>query len=192
MIRKVPLILFLLIMIISMVQASSPGNSGYPCSSYITISGKTNINNFNLSHSPEKISPFLLTSTAEAGTSFPLYHTMEIPVKQFKADNPLMYKDFLRLVKASDYPHITIRFPEKIPGKDNNKYLSIDITIAGTTQSYNISCISVQCDKETAFLYGTQEILLTDFNIEPPEKTFGFIKVKNEVIINFGFALSVH
>lgn len=172
------------------LQASPPIDFPLPgCSGFIQITGKTNINSFKLHQIPNEIAGYFYTATTNPTFSNPSFSIIQIPVKEFKADNLLLYKDFLQLVKASEYPDISIRFPDISmlePGIDT-VIKEVLITLAGTTRSYDISCVTSQCDERKLFLYGSRKLLLTDFNLVPPEKTFGLIKVMNEVIINFGF-----
>ena len=164
----------------------------YPCEAYIVITGKTNINSFKLSQTPERIPSYLFTSLKEGGVSASR-SLISISSAHFKADNQFIYNDFLQLVKASEHPLILVEVPNPVGLSLKNgigKY-DINIFIAGVLRVYTISCTIQRCDKGTVFLSGTQKLKLSDFNLEPPEKTFGLIKVKDEVIINFGFAFEV-
>src|SRR5690554_7125393 len=38
------------------------------------------------------------------------YLSVQIPSKNFEPSNPLMYADFIKLIKAEEHPYITIRF----------------------------------------------------------------------------------
>jgi hypothetical protein len=177
------------------VQASYKGfNPVHSCSGYIIITGKTNINSFQLSQPAQIISPFLLTSISGGSSSFDQRPLIEIPVKLFKADNPFIYKDFLLLVNASEYPNIMVRIPkeDELFEDMDNKIFDIDITISGITRVYSVLCYTERCELGTIFLHGTKKLHLSDFNIVPPQKSFGLIKVKDEVIINFGFNYSVN
>jgi hypothetical protein len=186
--------LFMMILNAPVIASNPDIKTNNSCEGYIIIKGKTNINSFQLSQKSEVIVPYLLTSLNEVGSYSNRPPSILIPARRFKADNPLIYKDFLNLIKASEYPNIEVNIPhpgELSTDKDNRK-IDISISIAGITKFYNTTCQLTACDEGATFLYGTQILHLTDFNIDPPEKTFGLIKVNDEVIINFGFMFAVH
>ena len=122
-------------------------------------------------------------------------YSIYIPVKQFEADNKLIYRDFLTMLKADQYPYIIIKIPvahlEKVlAGKVCTEH-SIKITIDGVTNSYNVPGTAVNCREGRVYVTGLQNIKLTDFDISPPEKFFGMIRVKNEISVSFGFVFMV-
>jgi hypothetical protein len=63
------------------------------------------------------------------------------------------------------------------------------ITIAGITHFYRIDCTVVTCSGNY-FLMGAQRIKLTDFDIEPPEKFFGLVKVSDEINVSYRFIVT--
>jgi hypothetical protein len=190
---KRALIYFLLLIFQGALLVSAldrPGKAS--CEPYIIITGSTNVNSFQFHQIPERIAPILLTSLKDGGNSFISRTRIKIPVKRFKADNPFIYKDFMDLLKAAEHPYITVDLPKPFESSlqsDSGKF-DIRITIAGISKEYKANCFSDVCDDGNTFLFGTQIVRLSDFNIDPPEKTFGLIKVKDEVIINFGFAFA--
>jgi hypothetical protein len=176
----------------ALLVSALEGGTKAACEPYIIITGSTNVNSFQFHQTPERIAPILLTSLSHGGNSSISRTHIKIPVKKFKADNPFIYKDFMVLLQAAEHPYITVDLPkpfEPSQQSDSGKF-DIRITIAGISQEYKAKCFSDICDNGNTFLFGTQIIRLSDFNIDPPEKTFGLIKVKDEVIINFGFAFA--
>ena len=177
----------------SVIQASPPTiRPLIECNNYIVISGKTNINSFHLVQTSFEANKYAPAKIIDMVYSNSEKKTLTIPVEDFRADNQMIYRDFLKLVKAKQYPWIIINMPQlKRQGSDNEvNFYNVEITIAGVTRIYEISCYTERCDKEGVFIYGSRKLHLTDFNINPPEKTFGLIRVRNEVFVNFGFALN--
>ena len=66
----------------------------------------------------------------------------------------------------------------------------IQITIAGVTREYHVFCLVNSCSDNLIYVSGYRYIKLTDFNLDPPKKFQGLVKVKDEVLINFGFVFS--
>lgn len=116
-----------------------------------------------------------------------------IPVKDFQCANDLVYRDFLTLLKANQYPLMKIVIPQESfyqLGKDNSSTLhGVIITIAGVSKDYDIICTIDDRRDNSSILNGTARIMLTDLKIEPPVKFLGLVKVKDEIIVNFGFCL---
>lgn len=117
-----------------------------------------------------------------------------VPVKEFKCLNQHAYKDFLSLLKADKFPNLEIDFPvntDIVHNSDDSILLrGVIISVAGIYKNYDINCKIDSKIKNSRVLLGTIRINLTDLDIEPPVKSFGLIKVRNEIIINFGFCLS--
>ncbi|HUX57531.1 MAG TPA: hypothetical protein VMV77_11190 [Bacteroidales bacterium] len=114
-----------------------------------------------------------------------------VPVKDFQCTNHFAYRDFLKLLKESQFPFLAISIPKNtIINSETGDWLIIHdvmLTIAGVAKKYDIIC-RIEYDKNREkVLIGTTKILLTDLDIEPPVKTLGLIRIKNEIIVNFGF-----
>ncbi|UCH15627.1 MAG: hypothetical protein JSV22_06600 [Bacteroidales bacterium] len=160
------------------------------CAGYIQISGTSNINNFKLTSS---LSPVNLNDSINKKTinnESPVIE-LQIPIKKFRTSNPLIYKDFIKLLNAESYPFIIIGINyqtlNNIFQKSLKKYFQLEITLTGVTQRYKVAYETSRCYDEYIFIQGLKNIKLSDFNLEPPEKLKGLIKVNNNLLINFGF-----
>lgn len=156
------------------------------CENFICIQGSSNINRFRLINQSPQIKTG--NSVESNGTQ-----DIQIPVFDFTAANNHMLKDFFDMVKAEEYPYIQIAI-EPINRADFDETSGLTnfrtkISLAGNSKNYTIPCEIVSCDNSAYLLKGQLKIELTDFNIDPPEKVFGAIKVNNEVFINFVFKL---
>ncbi len=159
------------------------------CNSYIRISGKSNVNQFNFIYNTQQHSEIKSSKKAKDTGRFEII----IPIKDFEASNPLMYDDFLKLMKASVYPEIKIGIPDDqlfiLERESPSLCPEMQITIAGITRKYKIDCLLTTCS-DNVFLIGSQKIKLSDFNLEPPEKLYGMVKVENEIKVNFSFIIT--
>ena len=118
---------------------------------------------------------------------------ISIPIKDFEASNPMMYNDFLELMKEENHPRIKISFSRK-QLESALRDLSepcpdISITIAGITKTYNVQCVIVKCS-DNLYLKGKENIKLSDFKLKPPSRLLGMVKVNNEIDVNFGFIIT--
>ena len=160
------------------------------CTGFIFIAGNTNVNRFefDMEFNQRQVIAFDKVNHGSYGSR---YIEIPIPVKNFHSNNLLIYNDFLKLLDAETYPYIKIsigyeQLNQFINGT-NNTIPKIGITIAGVEKNYTIACRIVPCETGYIYVTGTKNIRLTDFNLNPPEKFQGLIKVRDEVIINFGF-----
>ncbi len=151
----------------------------------IVIKGFTNVNEFQLVYSEESFSSFNVNDTSVQSKL-----RVSIPASKFKADSKLMKKDFLELINADEHPFIKIslgdkQFSRELLNDSIQTNHSIRITLNGVTNIYDcISKLNKSYYNEWE-LAGKLKIRLTDFGINPPEKFFGVIKVKDEVFITF-------
>jgi len=161
------------------------------CRNYINIVGNTNLNQFEFRlnfprHQIFSVDYSSLTTQKNAGL-----FEIPLPVISFEASNQFLYHDFLALLKANLHPKIIIgigynQLLEFLNG-ENYTVQNIRITLAGVTREYPVSCIVNSCSDNLVYISGYKNLKLTDFNIEPPEKFQGLVRVENEVMINFGF-----
>lgn len=158
------------------------------CDDYIKINGSTNINHF---HFEQKLNDEKILTKGNPSSGQKL--DLQIAAHDFKPSNPLMYKDFLKFIKAEEYPYIniTIFFEQlRLPaGNPQTIIPKIEVGLAGKTQTYKIPGEIFQCRRNGIHLQGKVDINLEDFGLEPPTKFMGMVKVNKEVFINFGLTI---
>jgi len=161
------------------------------CSNYINITGNTNVNRFEFRldypiHKIFSVDHSVLTSRHHTDV-----YEIFLPVNSFEADNQLVLRDFITLLKANLYPEIIIGigYNQLLDFRkgENHHVQYIRITLAGVTKEYPVLFMVNSCSDNLVYISGYKNIRLTDFGIEPPEKFQGLVKVENEVLINFGF-----
>jgi len=159
------------------------------CSNYLYISGESNVNQFYFSFDEGSETPGKFYYSSPDNDELEI----EIPVKEFRPSNPLMYEDFLTLMKATEYPMIKVTFSkhelEKISKNPDGNCPSVRISIAGVTREYQIQCLAIQCSQDL-YLSGEKNMRFSDFHLKPPEKLLGLVKVNNEINVNFGFIIT--
>ena len=166
-------------------------NSDEYTDNYVQISGETNINCFECAYDKNKnhrsSDNVFVKYPQVSGQTIKTY----IPVMEFECSNSMMYNDFQELLKASEFPYITIEIdPSQVrnilPGKSSTD-LIFSITIASITNAQYISCDINTYPNSTMSITGEATIQLANFQIKPPIKFMGLVKVKDEVTIKFSF-----
>jgi hypothetical protein len=161
------------------------------CSNYINITGSTNVNRFEFRlafplHQVFSVDPSDLKDQYNQDM-----YKIYLPAKSFKADNQLILRDFLTLIKADLHPDIIIGvgYSQLLDFHlgNNPEIQYVRITLAGVTKVYPVAFLADVCSDNLVYVRGHKNIRLTDFGIQPPEKFLGLVKVENEVLINFGF-----
>jgi hypothetical protein len=158
------------------------------CQNFIYINCESNVSQFSFRYNTSELSGKGNIVSRDTGTI-----EISIPIREFEPSNPLMYGDFLNLMKASEYPRIKVAFSKQqlqsfrqgLPGSCPD----IRITIAGISRTYKIQCSLINCS-ENLYLRGEKIIRLTDFLLQPPEKMLGLVKVNDEINVNFGFIIT--
>ncbi|MBN2213486.1 MAG: YceI family protein [Bacteroidales bacterium] len=161
------------------------------CNNYINITGSTNLNRFEFRLEFPAYQVFSVDrSDLDTQHQKDIYE-IYLPVSSFEADNQLILRDFLTLLKSNHYPEIIIGigYNQLLDFREGNngKLQYVRITLAGVTRVYPVSFLVNSCSDDLVYINGYKNIRLTDFDIEPPEKFRGLVKVENEVLINFGF-----
>lgn len=160
----------------------------------MSITGHTNVNSFFLKYSGSDVVKSS-ASNNDVGDTGKRNLIISIPVKSFVFSNNLMRKDFFKMLKADEYTEIPIQLKEvkDLNGlKDNTQEsVTVDITLAGVTKTVFLSCRISKMESGGYLLSGTKLLLLTDFDISPPSKFLGMVKVNNEIKIDFDFKLDL-
>jgi hypothetical protein len=179
----------------SPASENKAGSGATEYESYISIKGSSNINNFQLVNQSPNLEKFDIRDLINNAGNSDTYERIQVDVKEFICRNKFLCEDFQELLSASEFPYIYIYIKRRdFPG--NQKVgevfnLQTKITIAGVTRNYTIPCRIVPFDNSGFELTGSKYIALTDFNLNPPKKVFGAIKVNNDVFINFGLRFPV-
>jgi hypothetical protein len=162
---------------------------GTGCVNFLVINGESNINKFSFSY----MTPVLIRGNDSVKGAEYERIDFRIPVHQFKPGNPRMYDDFLSLLKAKEYPYITISLLTGNFSMERKSEISrnerIAVTIAGVTREYTVDCALAHCNEDLV-LNGMQTIRLTDFGLNPPVRLSGIVKVENEIKVRFGFIVN--
>lgn len=157
--------------------------------STLKVDGKTNINSFACEIPTYGRTDTLWTSPLSEG-KIKAGGELAIQVAKFDCHHNMMTKDLQKTLKAGQHPLMKIRFTEF--SKNFEEYTragriegEADIELAGVTRHMNIAFSVIPGAGGQVQLIGIKQILFSDFNLKPPSKLGGAIKVKNELLVEF-------
>jgi len=164
------------------------------CLGELRIEGSTNLNSFiffweNSLVNQKNVN--IKTKICENNNSENL--NFNIPLQSFEGGNQAMRNDFLQLVKASEYPLVAVGLEKIEPECEDSakqiKIIDLSVTLAGVKKTVQADYTSRTDSENRLIISGNTSFLLTDFQLEPPEKAMGLIRVKNEVFIKFDIVI---
>lgn len=157
--------------------------------STLKVDGKTNINSFDC-EIPTYGRTDTIWTTAVGNGKVKASGELAIQVAKFDCHHKMMTKDLQKTLKVSQYPLMKIRFTEF--SKSFEEYVKAgriegeaDIELAGVTHHMPIAFSVIPGTGDQIQLIGIKQILFSDFNLKPPSKLGGAIKVKNELLVEF-------
>ncbi|MBL7974914.1 MAG: YceI family protein [Candidatus Kapabacteria bacterium] len=162
-------------------------------SSKLYIEGTSNVNSFDCSckdNFPKRSIKVAFSDDLKTIRFTNSY--FKIRTQSLDCNNSRMNKDLCEALKSSEYPDIKIELKDAklqstTPGSDG--WLSIKVnasmTITNVTKDIVLDVKGKKTSDEKFRFVCQKEILLTDYNIEPPTALLGLVKVRNNIKINF-------
>ena len=160
-------------------------------SSSISISGKSNISPFSCKASTFDKHDTLYVRYMKEDNIYKLENAfLEIDLNGFDCGNPLVDKDFAKLLQKDKYPMLKIYLKRitlnKIKAGNLSGKADFEIEIAGINKRYEAKFNS-SITKGIRLVEGKLELSISDFNLTPPRKLLGLIKVSEEILIEFRY-----
>ncbi len=152
--------------------------------SQLSITGKTNINEFSCAFNTSLIP--MAKNIKFKGNPEELHFENAILIldnKGFDCGNKAINKDFQTLIKSRKYPEIELELRELLFETPQQAIALLRISIAGKQKDYRVPVII----KENPVIQyaGKLNLDINDFELTPPKKIFGLIVVKDDIEINF-------
>jgi hypothetical protein len=161
--------------------------------STVSIEGKTNINSFACESVKYQGNDILKEEITPGKQAAVWSGQLTIKSQSFDCFNQMMTKDFHKTVKAEEHPEIEVRFldlsRENLGTTQEKLSGNVEITLAGVCRRFPISCDLDKKENGKTFLLGSQEVSFTDFQLEPPIKFLGTVRVKNSIKVKFELIL---
>ena len=116
---------------------------------------------------------------------------LSIDVNGFECQQPYMNKDLRKALKARECPLMKISLLSIGNFTGNVQYVKgkVAISLAGVTRIMDVDYTVQPVDENNLRLYGTQQVLFSDFELTPPRKMAGLVKVEQQIEVKFMLAL---
>jgi polyisoprenoid-binding protein YceI len=120
--------------------------------------------------------------------------TLTIPVEEIEAESGGLTSNIHKYLKGDDYPNITFDLNNvtDITEQEDGSFLisgSGVISAAGAENTVEMQVTASLVNDGIQFT-GEQELLMTDFGIDPPTAVFGTIRSRDEIRIEFDVSFS--
>lgn len=120
--------------------------------------------------------------------------TLTIPVEEIEAESGGLTSNIHKYLKGDDYPNITFDLNNvtDITEQEDGSFLisgSGVISAAGAENTVEMQVTANLVNDGIQFT-GEQELLMTDFGIDPPTAVFGTIRSRDEIRIEFDVSFS--
>ncbi|MEO5893758.1 MAG: YceI family protein [Ferruginibacter sp.] len=163
--------------------------------STIHIEGATNINSFGCDVN-NYYQPDTIYCSQEIISTKPVTLTgdLQIDISKFDCHNKMLTRDLRSTLKAREYPTLVIRFLslERAPAINNTKdFLKgwVEIELAGNKRRFEVNYSFIVEANSLIQLNGTRSFSFSDFNLTPPKKFAGLVKVKDKLNVDFNLLL---
>jgi hypothetical protein len=116
---------------------------------------------------------------------------LSIDVNGFECQQPYMNKDLRKALKARECPLMKISLLSigNFTGNMPHVKGKVAISLAGVTRIMDVDYTVQPVDESALRLYGRQQVLFSDFELTPPRKMAGLVKVEQQIDVKFMLAL---
>ncbi|GAB4231262.1 MAG: hypothetical protein Tsb0034_03480 [Ekhidna sp.] len=167
--------------------------------SFISIHGETNVNKFNCEVNKPSLNDSIVVKNIWSNQKLEFQGLKLIyKVGDFKCGIRAMEPDFRELLKAEEEPFVVLQLNAITLHPNNDAFerldveADVDIFIAGVRRQIVVQHGQVINHSSAHMTFkGDKQLLMTDFDIEPPAKFLGMVKVANDIRVEFAIEMVV-
>ncbi|MFN3640059.1 MAG: hypothetical protein ACK4UK_04005 [Flavobacterium sp.] len=168
------------ILAVSVSLFSTPKDFMLISNKQFTVQGSTSIGGFKCNYLVNSKDTLLIHQSNPKNS---LSYTL--PVREFGCGNFVLNNDFRKTLKAKDHPDIKIDF-FNLRRNHDNLVCDVQIHLVGHQKMYK----NLPLKQEKNLLKGDLIMMFSDFDLTPPKKLGGMVKVNEE--IKLSIALQTH
>jgi hypothetical protein len=165
-------------------------------SSTATINGKTSVNKYQCAIGQYSGSDTLVITGAKGNGVVFEKGLVLLKATEFECDMKVITKDFVEMIQAEKYPYIKIEFTSfgrapKFETAEEKFKGNLKITLGDVSVPCEVKCNIVKGEKNLFHLRGKRQFKFSDFNLQPPSKMMGLVKVNEDIEVSFHLVLSL-
>lgn len=162
--------------------------------SSISIRGSSNINTFTCQTNGAFKAETLRGLVTKSNKTVEMAGAITVPIEQFDCKNRMLNTDLRKTLKADTYPEMKIQFLslERMPiPNEGEDYVSgyVIIELAGKKKKFHLRYAFSEIPNGL-ILSGSRSFSFADFELSPPKKVGGLIKVRDDFDVGFTLVLS--
>lgn len=164
-------------------------------SSSLEVDGSTNINNFTCKiHSYNQTDTLHFSPKEKAQHQIKVNGRLKIKVADFDCKHKVMTRDLQKTLQSQKHPYMIVKFLNfsEMPSTVHTAKPTtgdVEIELAGVKKIFQVHYTIHKTNHQNIELIGTRNVNFSDFNLKPPSKLGGTIKVKNELQVEFKLQL---
>ncbi|MCW3080538.1 YceI family protein [Segetibacter sp.] len=163
-------------------------------SSTLRIDGKSNVNSFSCDIEGYNRKDNIITGSYSISQPVTLSGSLTLEIIQFNCHRSLITSDFRKTLKADKHSEMVIRFLkiESMPElKEKSELIKglVEVEVAGVTKEIEINYSFSKTDSDLVQLNGEKNFSFSDFNLKPPRKLAGLVRIKDDFKVSFKLML---
>ncbi|MDO9376881.1 MAG: YceI family protein [Ferruginibacter sp.] len=161
--------------------------------SSLQVAGMSNVNEFSC-NIREYAAKDTITCSDEPAKTITLSGELEMDIMSFNCNSNVITKDLRKTLKAETYPTFNIRFLslQSMPALLRKTELikgCLEVELAGVVKKFELNYTFTAIGAGYIKLTGSHRFCFSDFNLSPPRKLAGLIKIKDEFDVSFQLIL---
>jgi hypothetical protein len=163
--------------------------------SSLRIEGKSNVNTFkcDIIEYLNGDTILIYRGNASEQTQIATKGGLTLNINRFDCHQNHVTADLKKTLKASENAYMKINLLSfahikvNTPNQEIKGY--VEIQLAGVTKKIEMDYVVVKNQSGSLHMIGTRKLLFSDFNLTPPRKLAGMIKVEEEITVRFQLML---
>jgi hypothetical protein len=162
--------------------------------STLRIDGKSNVNSFTCDIEEYNRKDTIISGSYTVSHPVMLSGSLKLEIVQFNCHSSLITRDFRKTLKAKEYPEMVIRFIkiESMPELTGESELIkgvVEVEVAGVVKQIDMNYSFTKTNNGLVQLNGEKNFCFSDFNLKPPKKLAGLIRIKDDFKVSFQLML---
>jgi hypothetical protein len=184
------ILLVTILIFLSAYQSPGPDLSSWLIehNSSLRINGSSNINSFtcDVKEYLREDTLWCMQNDKNGKYVFTSNSMLRLDIRKFDCHHKYITADFRKMVKADVYPTLMIRFLSLDPIRHGSTVKGqVLVELAGKKKIMDVVSQCEQLASGQMHLTGTRSMRFPDFELEPPKKIGGLIRIREDIDVQF-------